>query len=522
MPKHFASVAALACVLLLSITSAPACTVFCDSQGDTVLAGRSFDIPTNPHLGLQLVPAADGKHGWFGCGYFDYPWADGMNDQGLFAAVADVPALHTSRSAKPPQDLPAFLSGLLGNCSTVDEAIAWCRKQPTPSLGGWVHHGLMGGYTFDTPQHILVADRSGDSVVFEWLAGKLKVTRKHDRYQLMTNFLLSDPTAGGLPWSYPCPRFIADSTIFSNAPAPSLATCRKVLETTSAQSTRYSLVCDLTHGDVHVYLRRDFDQPKTFHLADELQKGRRELDMDEWFGRPKPELVSPPSVTGPAPLSAAEILQRALAARGGEPAAARIHSLHGKGTLDIGLGCLPPLPMEYYALPGRFRTVADLIQSPEVSYGQYIEGFDGRTGWNTYSGSRKILDGEEYKVRQDGAAFFGWYHQPGDDATSTCLGTASFDGKSCYVLKVVSKTHREYFRYYDTTDFLLAGSFSHAVIGTGWSKSTYGDYQAVEGFLLPTRIECQDETGRYPIHFSSLESNTVKESDLQMVAKTAP
>jgi hypothetical protein len=508
----------LACGVLLNGAPARGCTVFCDSQGDTVLAGRSLDIPDNPNMGMLLVPATARTHGWFCCGRYAYPWADGMNDQGLFVAVADVPTPYTTRSFRQPADLQTFLSGLLGNCATVDEAIAWCRKQPTPHLGGWVNRSFLGYYTFVTLQHILVADRSGDSVVFEWYHGKLNTIRKQARYQLMTNFLLSSPESG----YYPCPRFVADSGIFDGAAGPSLQTCRQVLETTSVQSTRYSLICDLTHGDVHVYLRRRFDQPRTFHLADELQKGRHEFDLDRWFGRPKPDLLFPPPVIAPSTIPAAEVFQRALAARGGEKAAAAICSFHGKGTIDIGMGCLSASPSEYFAMrPNRFRSVTDIVLPADSNLGQYVNGFDGRTGWDASPGTCNILQGQEYELRQDTAAFFGWYDEPGNYQAAECLGEAQFDGKTCYDLKVVTQTHHEEFHYYDTNNFLLAGVFSRVAIsgGSSWAKSTFDDYRAFDGFLMPTRIAWQDETGNYALQFSSLEINTVKERDLLMATK---
>ena len=513
------SLSILACGAFLSGASARACTVFCDSQGDTVLAGRGFDIPDNPSLGLLFVPATARTHGWVCGGRFVQPWgtwADGMNDQGLFFAVADVPtpSYYITRSSREPADLQTFASGLLAHCATVDEAIRWCRKQPTPRLGGWVDHNSQGYYTFATPQHVLVADRSGDSVVFEWYQGKLKMTRKRGRYQLMTNFLLSDPKAG----SYPCPRYIADSMIFDKAAGPSLPACRQVLETTSTGITRYSLICDLTHGDVYVYLRRGFDQPKTFHLADELQKGRHELDLDQWFGRPKPEF-SPPPVIATSTIPVAEVFQRALAVRGGEKAAAEIRSVLGKGTLDIGMPCLPALPTEYFAMrPNQYRLVADCIVRAGPNLGQYVQGFDGRNGWNTDpDGSCHILRGEEHDLRKDGAGFFawydepGWYNKPGSDATAECLGQARFDGKLCYELKLVSPSHHEYFEYYDATNFFLAGAFTRGVtLGvSGWMKTTFSDYRAFDGFLMPMRIATQGDWGSDSLQFSSLEINTV-------------
>jgi hypothetical protein len=512
----------LACGALACGAPVHACTVFCYSQGDTVLAGRSFDIPDNPNLGMQLVPATATTHGWVSFDRFGGGGADGMNDQGLFSAVADVPATFTSRSATQPADM-TFQTGLLANCATVDEAIAWAMKQPTPSLGAEVNHSDQGDYTFVTPQHILIADRSGDSVVFEWPQGKLKAVRKQGRYQLMTNFLLTDPDAG----DYPCPRFTADSLILDKATGPLLPTCEQVLATTAQGITRYSLVYDLTHGDVHVYLRRRFDEPKTVHLADELQKGRHEIDLDQWFGRPKPEILAPPPVIAPSTLLAAEVIQRALAARGGKEAADRIRSLHAKGTADFDVGFLSSSSaVECFAMrPDRFRFVAEIFVPGGSRLGEYGSGFDGRIGWNSSpDGTCTILKGEAYELRRDEAAFFGWYAEPGDYETAECLGEARFDGKLCYDLKVVSASSRhEYFEYYDATNFFLVGIFGREATeqGAGWSKTTYGDYRAFKGFLIPMRFVSRTDAAGHSIQFSSMEINAVKERDLQMVEKVA-
>ncbi|HEX3623852.1 MAG TPA: linear amide C-N hydrolase [Verrucomicrobiae bacterium] len=506
-----AAISILSCVaLLLSTIASRACTVFCDSQGDTVFAGRSFDIPDDPNLGLLLVPASAKAHGWISGGRFGSPWADGMNDQGLFVAVADVPTPHVTISSRQPADLQTFLNGLLGNCASVNEAISWCKKQPTPCLDADSVHSK-GYYTFNTPEHILVADRSGDSVVLEWYEGKLKMTRKTGRYQLMTNFLLSDPKAG----NYPCPRYMADSKIFEGAAGPSMQTSRQVLETTSDGFTRYSLLCDLTHGDVQVFLRRRFEQPKTLHLADELKKGRHELDLDQWLGEPKPEPLSPPPVIARSTRSAAEVLQRALAARGGPDAAAKIHSIRAKGTVQlVDAPSYAALSIEYVAIrPNRFRTATDIVASTGPNLGQYVEGFDGHIGWNTDTDRAcHILRGQEYELRKDDANFFGWCDDSGsNDVSKECIGEVKFAGKLCYDLKIVTPSHHEEHEYYDTTTFLLVGTFSHDVsLGQmSWLKGSYGHYQAFDGFLIPMHIESQDDWGHYPLQFSSLEINTV-------------
>jgi hypothetical protein len=355
-----------------------------------------------------------------------------------------------------------------------------------------------------------VADRSGDSAVFEWYHGRLKVTRKRGPYQLMTNFLLTDPKAGG----YPCPRYVADTNILNKAAGPNLETCRQVLEMTSAATTRYSLLCDLTHGDVHVFLRRRFDGSKTIHLADELKKGRHELDLDKWFGQPKPEPLAPPPVIAKSTIPAAEIIQRSLAARGGEKAAANIRSIHGKGTIDIlDATCLRALPTEFFAArPDGYRLVLDLAPPDGPNLGQYREGFDGSIGWNINPDtSCRILRGKEYDGRKDGASFFGWYDVPGGYESAECLGQAEFNGKLCYDIREVSKTHTEYFEYYDATNFLLVGVFSHLPKKEGavWVKTGFGDYQPFDGFLMPLRFDSQNDAGGSTFQLSSLEINTL-------------
>ena len=127
---------------------------------------------------------------------------------------------------------------------------------------------------------ILVADKSGNSVVFEWEKGKLKVIRKTGRYQLITNFLLSKPDLGGSP----CPRFAAATKILDEAGQPSVATCAAALKATSRELTRYSVIYDLARGDAQVYCRSRFATPKTIHLSEEVKKGAHEVNLYAWFG----------------------------------------------------------------------------------------------------------------------------------------------------------------------------------------------------------------------------------------------
>ena len=179
------------------------CTVFSDSQGSVVLVGRNWDM-TDAAVGvpvLWVVPAQDSEHGRVCLGRHG-DCEDGMNDHGLFVAVAATPLSGSFKSRQRPVYCPVALDQLLAGCTTVDEAIAWWEKHPNPvincSLTRRVIMGIKGPYrNSGVGGHLLIADKNGDSVVCEWQSGRLKVIRKSGRYQLVTNFLRSKPDADG-------------------------------------------------------------------------------------------------------------------------------------------------------------------------------------------------------------------------------------------------------------------------------------------------------------------------------------
>jgi len=268
-----------------SVSCLRACTVFSDSSEGTVLAGRNYDGIANAPA-MWFVPAGKGVHGRVCFGRHVGDCQDGMNDQGLFVAVAAAPPSGRFRSSQMSVSHAAALDGMLASCATVDEAMAWLKKKPNVLINGsWTTYRFLGlfGKSYGNSGvggHFLVADKTGRSVVCEWEKGKLKVIRKTGRYQLITNFLLSKPDAGGSP----CPRFAAAKKVLDEVSQPSVAACAAALEATSGELTRYSVVYDLARGDAHVDCRSHFATPKTIHLSEELKKEAHEVNLYAWFG----------------------------------------------------------------------------------------------------------------------------------------------------------------------------------------------------------------------------------------------
>ncbi len=520
-------------VLLLDLTAfilpgARACTVFCDSQDGTVLAGRNWDLGGEGWANvIWFVPADKAACGRV-CFGRHADCEDGMNDQGLFVAVAAAPFSGGFMSSHRSIFSSVALDQLLAHCTSVEEAIAWLKKSPNIRINSW-GAGLPGiHFNSGVGGHFLIADKRGNSAVCEWIKGKLKVVRKNGRCQLMTNFLLLNPDLG----SYPCPRFATLTQHFRESGKPTVEASVRALELASGPVTRYSQVYDLVNGEVHVFFGRRFANPVKINLAAELAKGQRELELKTLFGdppqpssAPRAEPVTVPKVTRASALSAEEVLKKALDARGGATAALNIHSFHAKGVLDLDLGWVATSPEEFFAMrPNLYRTVVDEKSPVGLKLGQYAEGFNGRKGWTAQTGTApQILKGKVLREARDGAAFFGWYDAPRYYKSAVCLGEASFEGRTCYAVYIMTKSRREEIHYYDTNSFLLSGIMEIVETGFGpvLKQTKFGDYREFGGFLLPTRLAWQSPVSSGLIQFVSIEVNGVEESALKMPIQSA-
>ncbi len=251
-----------------------------------VLAGRTWDMTDDSQPVMWSVPARGNAYGRI-CFGRHAGCEDGMNDHGLFVAVAATPPDGTFESHQRPIQCPAALDLILARCANVDEAVAWWEKYTNPAINSTVRRkysvlGIrMGRYVNSgVGGHILMADKGGKSVVCEWVKGKLRVIRKTHRHQIITNFLLSNPKLGNSP----CPRLQAVTRVLDSAQRPALRTCVEALKESVSKWTKYSVVYDLSRGGLHVYCRGDFQNVKVVDLQEELQKGAHEVNLYAWFG----------------------------------------------------------------------------------------------------------------------------------------------------------------------------------------------------------------------------------------------
>jgi hypothetical protein len=230
----------------LAVASLYPCTIFVVRDAQHVLFCNNEDS-ANPKTKIWFVPG-DARYGRVCVGYND-GWAQGgMNTQGLaFDWVAGYRE-KWERDPKLKRVMGNPAQRMLERCATVSEAIAFFQSHWEPSFA----------YA-----KILVADRTGESVVIGAKDGQLSIERNTEsralgyRGQLAKEMLLQKP----------------QSTL-TNAASILQAAVQE-----GKYATKYSNVFDLRSGDIYLYRFQDQTEAVRLNLAEELKKGRHSYDI---------------------------------------------------------------------------------------------------------------------------------------------------------------------------------------------------------------------------------------------------
>jgi len=186
-----------AAVGMLVGTPATACTRCMRTFADgAVIVGRSMDWEEDPGSEIWLFPrgmqrqghAGPASIGWtsrFGSvvvSFYGVATVDGMNEEGLVAntlylAESDYGA---SVAGRPNMSIACWAQYVLDNFATVTEAVAALEKEPFTIVAPVLPNGRPG------VGHLAISDPSGDSAIFEYVGGRLKIHHSR-RYTVMTN-----------------------------------------------------------------------------------------------------------------------------------------------------------------------------------------------------------------------------------------------------------------------------------------------------------------------------------------------
>lgn len=246
-----------------------ACTSFAALAPDAnAVFGRNFDwqhrssllLFTYPPEGYASVSMVDLYY--LGLeGLQEIPWArrinllgapyatiDGMNECGVAIAQNAVPRRDTPKDPNRPTLLNSQIARLvLDHAKDVDEAIALIRQYNIEFA--------------DTPVHFHIADASGNSAVVEYVDGGISVVRDGKSWQVSTNYLFSEEQQPN------CRRYntAAESLTGSNG-RKTVGEAMSLLQSTSQDNTVWSIVYNLSTGQVNLAIGKDYEEIHTFEL----------------------------------------------------------------------------------------------------------------------------------------------------------------------------------------------------------------------------------------------------------------
>jgi len=185
------------------------CTNIFINKGGYHVEARSMDFPinmgtelvmgfigqknsSNPVVDADQIPASQlatwtNKYGYVGRGAFNTAVVmDGMNTEGLSISILYLPgskyAVFSAGDKRPVLaaiEMPTFL---LSQARTVKEAHAMIDAH---QLVTWAVEGAPGMYIKNVPVHFCVRDKTGDSMVIEFIGGEVKIY--HPAGNVMTN-----------------------------------------------------------------------------------------------------------------------------------------------------------------------------------------------------------------------------------------------------------------------------------------------------------------------------------------------
>ena len=197
MRKALTALLALTTASLI-VPAADACTrILYQGESASFYVGRTMDWAEDTGTDLWAFPAGMKRDG--GVGEGSIPWTskygsvissfynvgsvDGINEAGLAGNVlylVESDYGDAKASGKPLISVGAWMQYVLDNYATVQEAVDALSKEPFAIVAPVLPNGHAG------VGHLSLADKTGDSAIFEYIGGKLNIHHS-PKYTVMTN-----------------------------------------------------------------------------------------------------------------------------------------------------------------------------------------------------------------------------------------------------------------------------------------------------------------------------------------------
>ncbi len=210
----------------------------------------------------------------------------------------------------------------------------------------------------------------------------------------------------------------------------------------------------------------------------------------------------------PAPLpSGRELVERHVAAIGGEPAFKSIKSMRLRGRFEITGQNITAEFEELAARPDRLLMRADI-----AGVGHTEQGYDGKVAWtiDPQTGPRILKDRERDEARAD-ADFDGPLHLPEHISALTTVGRVDFDGRPAYKVNVVLLSGVQQDEYFDVESGLEIGWEARRTmqLGTVPTTAILRDYKQFGPIKQPTTLVQKALFIEQILHVTSVEYDGV-------------
>ena len=227
------------------------------------------------------------------------------------------------------------------------------------------------------------------------------------------------------------------------------------------------------------------------------------LSVQPAFAQPAPAAAAP----SPALPSAAEVFQRYRQAIGGAEALRRHRSRRIAGRFELS-GQAIGGPLEILsAAPDKV-----VLRMELGGLGRVERGFDGTTGWSLDPAvGPRLLQGRELDELRDSAEFYSELKEPSQFTSASVVERITFEGRECYVVKLIRRSGIEVMEYYDASSGLIAGSRMNSTSGMGSVPTTMvvDEYGTFDGVLMPTKVRQRAMGVESVLTTTSVEHNRV-------------
>ena len=214
-----------------------------------------------------------------------------------------------------------------------------------------------------------------------------------------------------------------------------------------------------------------------------------------------------PVVAQDALPSARAIVDRYVAAMGGEAAFAKVTSIHAVGTVRIPQQGISGTADVQTARPNKALLVIEV-----GGIGHIETGFDGKVGWNIDPQSGpKLATGDELAEMGETNWFDAPLRKTDHIREMTTVEKTAFDGHPAYKIRVVYPSGREEFAYFDVDSGLDLGHEGKRATPMGSLPSTeiFRDYKTFGDVKQATTIVARVLGLEQVVHIDTCVYNTV-------------